>query len=449
MAQAPSRSTELALQLLPAMLAMTALSTTGKASQVSALRRHPAAQSLLRRLAEAFVRPGVYWLFHSWRLFSYNLLVPPLLFKWPLRTMLGLVSYAAIHRQSWWQVAVHKLLGYGASRRHNIVNPSKHLIHDDKRYLWSLHPHSILADGWHSIIARNTDSFDDAGNGPPEIGRKIALCFAPVIQHVPVHQEMYRDKCGAADSKSVASWWKTPDTDPALIPGGFAESVFANAGDKSTEYAYIKDRKGFVRICVEEGKDIVPCYTFKSSWMYYNPGILKGLRARLSQKISLGLVAIIGRFGTSMPLRDDTTTVVFPPFGASAYRPEQFEDAHAAYLEHLKFHFDLHKATYGMEGVNLVFVGKDYQDDDFAARALRRIGILSGQVTKTQKAALSDAPAPERRRSPSARRHSNKAYRQNATPGMVRSLSPSARRPRDKVAIPAIAPEKERDAVVA
>jgi len=386
-APAPSDPAAMAITSLVSEASLTALRRNRGSGRAVADRTAAAttavAAPLAKRLADALVRPGVYWLFHSWRLFGYGFILPPLLALRPVKTLLGLLAYGAVHRQRWWQVAVHKALGYGASRRHRIVNPSRHLIRDDKRYLWSLHPHSILADGWHSVVARNVDAFDDEGNGPPTIGRKIALCFAPVIQHVPVHQEMYRDKCGAADKASLVRWWNTPDTDPALIPGGFAEAVFADAGERRYEYAYIKDRKGFVKICIEEGKDIVPCYTFKSTWMYHNPGFLRGLRARLSQKLSIGLVAIIGRMGTSMPLTDDTTTVVFPPFEASRYKVAQLDEAHGAYMEHLETHFDLNKSKYGMDGVQLVFVGRDFKDDDSVARALRRIGILSRQVVKS------------------------------------------------------------------
>ena len=35
----------------------------------------------------------------------------------------------------------------------------------------------------------------------------------------------------------------------------------------------------------QEGKDIIPCYTFGVNWMYRTPRSLRGLRARLSQKI--------------------------------------------------------------------------------------------------------------------------------------------------------------------
>lgn len=329
--------------------------------------------SALSKAGDILIKPWIYWLFHSYRLFGYALVVPPMMYLKPLKTATVLATYAAIHRQLWWQRAVHKFLGYGASDQHKIVNHNKHLIHDDERYLWSLHPHSVLADGWHSIIANNVDSFEI---GPPEIGRKIALCFAPIIQHVPVHQEMYRDKCGAADKKSVTSWWKT-DADPALIPGGFAESVFANATDTKYEYSYIKDRQGFIRIAIEAGHDIVPCYTFRATRMYYNPAYLRGWRARFSQSYYIGLVPFVGWMGTSMPLTDKTTTVVFPPFHASKYTVKDLDQAHRDYMEHLKKHFDLNKAHYGMRNTELVFVGSDWEDDDFIARALTKMGVLT------------------------------------------------------------------------
>lgn len=333
--------------------------------------------SPLAALAQVLIRPWVYWLFHSWRLFGYFPLVSALLVWRPTKTLAALASYAVVHRKQWWQRLVHRILGYGASKQHRIVNPSKHLIRDDKRYLWSLHPHGVLADGWHSVIARHTPSFEKGGNGPPELGRKVSLCFAPIIQHVPVHQEMYRDQCGAADRKSIVKWWDTPDTDPALIPGGFAESVFANSAERKREYAYLKDRKGFIRICLDEGKDIVPCYTFRVNWMYYNPGLLRGWRAKFSQHYYIGLVCFFGWMGTSMPLTDRTTTVVFPPFEVTRFGKDQLDECHSAYLEHLKTNFDRFKDEYGMKGVELVFIGNDFEDDDWAARALRRIGVIS------------------------------------------------------------------------
>merc|ERR1719254_17932 len=142
-----------------------------------------------------------------------------------------------------------------------------------------------------------------------------------------------------------------------MIPGGFAESVFANAKQKRYEYAYLKSRKGFVRICLEERKDIMPIYSFRTTWMYNNPGFLRGVRARFSQAYYMPAVFMYGKMGTSMPLTDDTTTVIFPPFEVTRFEPGQLDECHAAYLEHLHHYFDVYKERFGMAGVEFVIIG--------------------------------------------------------------------------------------------
>lgn len=329
------------------------------------------------------LRAPVYAMFHSWRLFGYFYLIPPMFYYSPVKSAIGVAAYAAVHRRQWWQRMVHAFFGFGASRRHKIKNPYREFIKDDQRYLFTIHPHSVLADGWHSIIARNVDSFDShaATPGPPKVGRRISLCFAPIIQHVPVHQEMYRDKCGAADKKAITKWWNSDEkTDPALIPGGFAESVFADANHEGIEYSYLKDRKGFIRICIEEGKDIVPMYTYGSTRMYNNTKILRGVRARFSQAYFLPVVLPIGWMGTSMPLTDNTTTVVFKPFPCSKYTLDQLDQCHQDYLAHLKFYFDKHKAECGYPDDELKFIGNDFKDDDSVAKTLQSVGLLRSRL---------------------------------------------------------------------
>lgn len=346
------------------------------AAAAADVQQHVAKTETNASVVEMLLKPPIYWLFHSWRLFGYIPLLPPLLAYQPVKTVALMTAYASVHRKRWWQEAVHRMFRFAVAKSHRFVNENKHLIKDEKRYLWCLHPHGLLADGWHSMIASNLDSFADEGNGPSGVGRKVALCFAPIIQHVPVHQEMYRNLCCSSDRASIVRWWKTPDTDPALIPGGFAEACFASSAERKVEYSYLKGRKGFVKICIEEKKDMIPAYTFRLNWMYRTPRSLRGARARLSQRIFVGVIPFFGYLGTSMPLHEKTTTVVFPPFEASSYTLDQLDEAHEAYLAHLKKHFDLNKDKYGMKDVELVFVGNDFQDDDWATRALQSVGVL-------------------------------------------------------------------------
>ena len=66
---------------------------------------------------------------------------------------------------------------------------------------------------------------------------------------------------------------------------------------KEVEYSYLKGRKGFLRICLEEKKDIVPAYTFRLNWMYRTPRSLRGFRARLSQRIFVPRGSLFVAFG--------------------------------------------------------------------------------------------------------------------------------------------------------
>ena len=59
-------------------------------------------------LVDSSRRPPIYWLFHSWRLFGYLYLLPPMLACKPLPTLAMLMAYASVHRERWWQQSVHR-----------------------------------------------------------------------------------------------------------------------------------------------------------------------------------------------------------------------------------------------------------------------------------------------------------------------------------------------------
>eukprot|EP00746_Dinoflagellata_sp_MGD_P029651 gnl/MRDRNA2_/MRDRNA2_170220_c0_seq1.p1 gnl/MRDRNA2_/MRDRNA2_170220_c0~~gnl/MRDRNA2_/MRDRNA2_170220_c0_seq1.p1 ORF type:complete len:360 (-),score=34.97 gnl/MRDRNA2_/MRDRNA2_170220_c0_seq1:120-1199(-) len=336
------------------------------------------------------LRAFLYFVFHHSRLFGW---APPLclaIAKWPKRVSGFLVFYVTVHRQRWWQRGVHQVLGFGASYRSKVITPYKSHYNPEQRYLLCTHPHGILVDGFHNWVAKNINCCEsrkagDVGTGHPTMVRGVAGCFAPVIQHIPVHSEMYRDMCSGASAREVASWWekRMPDgtgIDPLIAPGGFSECCFSDAGNKHIEYHYLKGRMGFVKIAIENGVDIAPLYAFNITNMYRNIPFLRGLRARLSQKIFIGLSWPLGKYSTFMPLTDETTSVWFPPFPASQYNIDQLEEAHAAYLEHLEKYFDIHKAEFGQADAKIEFVGKDFVDNDRLAIALRHAGLLRSRL---------------------------------------------------------------------
>lgn len=161
--------------------------------------------------------------------------------------------------------------------------------------------------------------------------------------------------------------------------GGFAEAVFTDARNM-VEYSYLKGRKGFLKLAIEAGVDVLPVYMFGLNKLYHTPRGLRGLRARLAQKFALPMVIPSGWFGTNQPLdQSQVHTVIGTPFPASQYSLEEIDRAHADYCAVLKNLYDTYKDEYN-DGKPLVFIGKDFHDRDVIPSVFRRLGVHTSHV---------------------------------------------------------------------
>lgn len=178
------------------------------------------------------------------------------------------------------------------------------------------------------------------------------------------------------------------------------------------------------QLAIEAGVDIVPVYQFGVNKLYNTPRGLRGLRARLAQKLALPMIIWWGRFGTNQPLDDSpVNTVIGTPFPASQYTLDEIDkvsacvrqrrwqerhceerrilsaiwsdllhsavctllssdrpcspplQAHADYCTCLKNLYDTYKDQFGQGDMPLVFVGKDFQDRDVVPQVFRRLGV--------------------------------------------------------------------------
>lgn len=139
-------------------------------------------------------------------------------------------------------------------------------------------------------------------------------------------------------------------------PGGIAEMYLLNDG---AEVIKVRDRKGFVRIAVEQGAPILPVYHFGNSAMLrYGPKCLEPLSRRA--RVSLGV--IFGRWGLPLPFKVRLRCAVGAPVRVRRLprsHPEfeaAVEEAHGAYMAALEALYNRHRAAYGWADRPLVMV---------------------------------------------------------------------------------------------
>merc|ERR1711933_236696 len=82
------------------------------------------------------------------------------------------------------------------------------------------------------------------------------------------------------------------------MPGGIAE-IFELRPDR--EAAYLRKRKGFVKLALESGASLVPCYTLGNSTVY-DALTSKHLQS-LSRKVRASVTLFWGRFFLPIPYR--------------------------------------------------------------------------------------------------------------------------------------------------
>jgi len=337
----------------------------------------PMSPDLARELPVSLVRSKglsrmmAHYIVHSMRCLGHVPAVAVALRLRTRRTIAAMVVYALLRRTDWWNAAVHNFIRFGSSNRPRFIQAQRKPYDSSKQYLISQHPHGVLLCPLFTWLGREeTPSVSNPSDKGFSTrlkalnGLVVNLCFAPAVQFYSLHGEMYRDKVTDVSASTIKNILRrtrnqTVKESVCVCPGGFSEAVYTGYSDKH-EVSFIKGRYGFIKIAIEEGIDIIPVYSFGAQDMYWGADWKRHERARLAQKTGLPLMAWSGKYGTNVPLQEDTVTVSFDPFPTSTYRPDQVELAHADYCQYLKICFDTYKGCCAStRSKELVFAGKD------------------------------------------------------------------------------------------
>uniref|UniRef100_A0A7S2HJE3 Acyltransferase n=1 Tax=Helicotheca tamesis TaxID=374047 RepID=A0A7S2HJE3_9STRA len=182
---------------------------------------------------------------------------------------------------------------------------------------------------------------------------------APVVLKIPLVSTLMRN-IGyiPAKAKNILETLTKREENVGVILDGIA-GMFHQS--KHEERAYLKKRKGIVKIALRAGAPIVPVYGFGHTEMYTVVVDPFGILERLSHMLEASLTPFFGRFGWFLgpPRRVPVVVCMGEPVVCPKVdepSQEQIDEYHQKLLDAYEKLFNTHKEAYGWDDKKLIFV---------------------------------------------------------------------------------------------
>lgn len=142
-----------------------------------------------------------------------------------------------------------------------------------------------------------------------------------------------------------------------ILPGGVAEIFCSTPGKHAIIF---QDRKGLVKLSIETGAELVPCYVFGGTDFFHNLATGDGIFSQLSRKFRVGLTIFWGHFGLPIPFTPKVRLVMGKPIPIPKILPDDDERKsktidllHQQYMTAMKQLFDEYKDICGYSDAKL------------------------------------------------------------------------------------------------
>lgn len=261
-----------------------------------------------------------------------------------------------------------------------------------RQYMFGFHPHGIL------FLGPSTMCFNIDTHFP---GIKLNHLMSSSSFIAPIFRQFIFWIGGIPVSREAAKKAVKGGNSLSLVPGGLAEMILAdprprkleqseldkaifaehnlpsdlilsddpsspssarksvdNSSAKKTVVLYMQRRKGFIKLALELGLDMVPVFTFGELENYNQVRWGLGWRMKISRMLKLPLIFIYGKFGL-VPFSGPMAVVVGKPIKVE--QNDEPSDAvidfyHKKYLAELSAIFEENKAKHGHADSRLIFM---------------------------------------------------------------------------------------------
>ena len=211
---------------------------------------------------------------------------------------------------------------------------TKDLIEEKNNYILACQPHGVLS--FCGILA--------AVKSPPELQGKIPTAVADVLLRTPIMKHVMGifGLISAGKKSLVETLKKTGAAGTVVLYiGGMAELFLS---DENEELLYLKKRKGFIKLALQTGVDVIPVYLFGNTTVL---SVMKhGILSTVSRKLGVSLTYMWGKYGLPIPRDCQLLYVSGKPLGIK-HTPNPTQDDidkfHDAYCKQVEYLFEKYK----------------------------------------------------------------------------------------------------------
>ena len=227
-----------------------------------------------------------------------------------------------------------------------------------RNYLIGSHPHGICSAGAFGAFATDGADFSKLFPGLSSHLHTLSCNF-----WAPLHRDwilalgiINPSKRSIMENLSSSQGGKAS----VLVVGGAAEALLT---ERRSMKLVLRKRKGFIKLAIQSGAQLVPSFTFGETSLYRlvslgHIPLLKTCQTVFKELTGVAPCLFTGRFGL-MPERRPLTVVVGSPISvmrSSDPSPEYIDQVHVEYMEQLERLYETHKHKYGDKNIYIEFV---------------------------------------------------------------------------------------------
>ncbi|XP_071391018.1 2-acylglycerol O-acyltransferase 3b [Centroberyx affinis] len=224
-------------------------------------------------------------------------------------------------------------------------------LNPNKNYVLGCHPHGIMSAGAFTCFSTESCGFTEAFPGV-----RSSLAILAGLFRIPLYREyiMSAGLFPVSKPSLVHLLSKSGKGNAVVIViGGAAESLASSPGVNTV---VMRQRKGFVRVALEFGADLVPVYSFGENELFRQVIFSEGSIGRKLQDLFKKIMGFapclfVGERLAWLPYRTPITTVVGSPISVPKCvlpTEEEVDHYHGLYMEALSKLFHEHKVGCGL-----------------------------------------------------------------------------------------------------